>query len=341
MTERRLGIDLGTSTVRIAEEGKGIVLEEASVIALDAKSGKVIACGNEALPMLGRAPASIRVVRPLEKGVIADYDCAEQMIHALVGKVCTYRVMKPRAAVSVPACVTEVEQRSIVQAMTTVGVRRVALIEEYVAAAIGAGMDVTQPHGCMAVDIGAGTTDAVILSLRGVTAAVSERVGGDDLDDAIVRMARSALGHVIGKQTAEAVKKEIGSVLPSRRRMQVRGRDAQLGLPCIKTITAKQVREAIAESVEQIVGVIQRVLETAPPETVADVLTDGIVLTGGTARLNGLAEYISACTGVRCRVADNPEQCVALGVLGAMNCMKANTGGVYDINQFAYERDNW
>lgn len=341
MAATQLGIDLGTSTVRIAVEGRGVVLREASVLAVDEVSGRVIAAGDEAREMLGRAPASIRVVRPLAKGVIADYEYAEKLIRCMVERVCARRVFKPRAAVSIPASVTEVEQRSVVQAMTTVGIRRVALIEEYVAAAVGAGLDVTRPHGCMAVNLGAGTTDAVVLSLRGVTAAHSERVGGDNMDEAIVRMARSECNLLIGAPTAEQVKKAIGSAVPSEAEMPVRGRDVLTGLPSVRTVTAEQVRRALEEPLQQMVDAIQSVLESAPPETVSDVLTDGLVLTGGGALLKGMAEYVSRQTGVTCHVAEQPEDCVALGVVRASQLMQETTGGVYDINQFTYDRTDW
>ena len=337
----KMGIDLGTSAVRICVDGKGVVLREAAVLAIDEKTGEILASGNEAKQMIGREPPSIRVIRPMRGGVIADYEYAEKMIRLFVGKVCAYRVFKPRAAVSIPSAVTEVEQRSVVQAMTTVGIRRVALIEEYVASAVGAGLDVTQAHGCMSVNIGAGTTDAAVLSLRGVSAAVSARVGGDDLDEAIIRTLRTDYAHVIGPLTAEEVKKTIGSALPSDRTMTVRGRDAVTGLPCVKEVSAAVVRRAIEEPLQDIVAAVCSVLENTPPEIVGDVMSDGIVLTGGGSLLHGMAEYLTEQTGVTCRVAPNPEDCVALGAGDALRYLRDITGGVYDINQFAYDRTDW
>lgn len=337
----RMGIDLGTSSVRICVEGRGVVLREASVLAVDEKTDKLVAVGNEAKEMFGREPRSIRVIRPIRKGVIAEYEYAEKLIRHLVGKVCAYRVFKPRAAVSVPSSVTEVEERSVVQAMTTVGIRRVALIEEFVAAAVGADLDVTQPHGCMAVNIGAGTTDVAVMSLRGVSASVSVRVGGDDLDEAIVRAIRSEYGHVIGLSTAEEVKKTIGSALPSQQTTWVRGRDAVTGLPCSKEVHAESIRRAMEEPLREIVNAVRTVLEQTPPEIVGDVMTDGPVLTGGGALLKGMPEYLSAHTGTPCRMAEHPEDCVALGTARALYRMRETSGGVYDINQFAYNRADW
>ena len=238
MPGMELGIDLGTSQVVITAAGRGILLREPAVLAVDEASGRLIACGREAYAMQGRAPASIQVIRPMAKGVISDYDIAERMLKYLVGKICAYKVLKPRAAVSVPAAVTEVEQRSVVEAVTAANVRRVILMEEAVAAAIGAGLDVAAARGCMAADLGAGTVDVAVMTLRGVASSISAKVGGDDMDDAIIRYMRNKYKHVIGILTAEQVKKTIGCALPGGvgNTMDVPGRDAVTGLPSVLSL---------------------------------------------------------------------------------------------------------
>ena len=336
-----LGIDLGTSQVVIYATGRGVVLKEPSVLAVDEKSGKLIACGKDAYYMQGRNPDSIEVVRPLRKGVIADYEYAEMMLREFGGKVCAYKVLKPRAAVSVPASVTEVEQRSVLEAVSAANVRRVMLVEESVAAAVGAGLDVAAPRGCMAADLGAGTADVAVMSLKGIAASVSAKVGGDDMDEAIVRHIRSKYNHVIGLLTAEKVKKTLGRAILGEdgATMRVPGRDAVTGLPRTREITAKDVYEAIEEPLSEIVSVMQRVLENTPPELAGDVMAGGIVLSGGLSQLSGMAELIGQRTGVECRVADNPENCVAAGLWEAIKYMSDSGGtgaGVYDISRFAY-----
>ncbi len=333
-----LGIDLGTSQVVIYASGKGIVLKEPSVIAVDSKSGRLIACGQEAYEMLGRTPDSILAVRPLEKGVIAEYDYAERMIRHFVRRVCAYKVLKPRAAVSVPASVTEVEQRSVVEAISAAGVRRVVLIEEAVAAAIGAGLDIGAARGSMAVNIGGGTTDVAVLSLKGISTSSSLRVGGDNMDAAIVRHLRTVHNLVIGSLTAEQIKKNIGGALPREDNpsMLAKGRDALTGLPVERMITAREIYEAIAEPLAEMFSGIQAVLEETPPELVGDVLEHGIVLTGGGAQLFGMAAYIERNTGVACRVAENPDECVAIGTGRALKYAGMLTSGVYDIDKFSY-----
>lgn len=341
MAGTNLGIDLGTSKVSIYKEGTGIVLSEPAVVALDKKSGRVIAVGREAYDMIEKEPPTIRVVRPMRKGVVSDYDSAEKMLRAFVNKVCAFRVFKPRAVVSVPAVVTEVEQRSVVQAATSVGIRRVALIEECMASAIGAGLAVEEPRGAMIVDIGAGTTDVAALSLGGITASKSVKVAGDDMDEAIIRMVRNRYNHVIGNKTAEEIKKKIGSVLPIDGETEARGRDSISGLPCVKTVKASDVFDALAESFSSILGAIQSVLEQTPPEVSGDVMADGITLAGGGARLNGMCERLSRELGVECRLADNPEDCAALGAGGAFSSKKTAIDNVYDVNLFSYDRSDW
>ncbi len=341
MAGTNLGIDLGTSKVSIYREGAGIVLCEPSVIAIETKTGRVIAAGREAYDMLEKEPPTIRVVRPMRKGVVSDYDAAEKMLRAFVNKVCAYKVFKPRAAISVPAAVTEVEERSVVQAATAVGIRRVALVEEYIAAAFGADLPVEEPNGCMVVDIGAGTTDVGVLSLGSVASAKSVKVAGDDMDEAIVRMVRNRYNHVIGLKTAEEIKCQIGGVLPREETMDVRGRDSISGLPCVKTVSAADVFQALSEPFAAILAAIQSVLENTPPEMAGDVMANGITLTGGCAELFGLAERLSRELGVECRVADHPADCVAFGAGRAIASKTASTENVYDVNLFSYDRSEW
>ena len=333
-----LGIDLGTSQTLIYTAGRGIVLREPSVIAVDSDKGHIVACGKEAYEMLGRAPDTITVIRPLSKGVISDYDYAEQMLRYFVRKVCRYKVFKPRTAVSLPASVTEVEQRSVVEAVTASGARKVVLIEEAVAAAIGAGLDIGEPKGSMVVDLGAGTVDIAVMSLKGMAASLSVRVGGNDMDEAIVRHMRNQHNVVVGLLTAEQVKKTVGCATEAGDAavMEVRGRNAATGLPCVRQVTGSEIREAIAEQLMEILTAVQRVLETTPPELVGDVLQQGIVLTGGVAQMKGMAEYLERSTGVDCRVAEEPEDCVARGTGQALQYVGVLSTGVYDIGQFSY-----
>lgn len=339
MPGMNLGIDLGTSQVVIAVSDRGVVLRQPSVIAVDRDSDKTIACGREAYEMLGRSPDSIRVIRPLAKGVISDYQYAERMLRSFVRQVCAYKVLKPKVAVSVPASITEVERRSAVEAAMASGARRAVLIEESVAAAIGAGVDVAAPRGCMVADIGGGTTDAAVLTLKGMASSVSLRKGGDDLDEAIVRYVHNRYGLIIGRQTAEQMKIAIGTADPDQtgeETMPVKGRDAVKGLPRTREISAREVYEAMEEPLDEIISSLQRVLENTPPELVGDVYDTGILLTGGLARLKGLDSRIAQKAGVACRVAEQPEDCVALGTAKASRYVKIMSTGVYDINQFSY-----
>lgn len=333
-----LGIDMGTAQTIIAVPGRGIMLKEPSVIAVDKADGHIIACGTEAYDMLGRTPDSILAIRPLSKGVISDYDYAEQMMRIFIRKVCAYKMIKPRAAVSLPASVTEVEQRSAVEAVTASGVRKVVLIEESVAAALGAGLDLTVPQGNMVVDIGAGTTDIAVLSLKGIAYSTSVRIGGADMDEAIIRYMRNRHNLVIGLLTAEQVKKTIGlaSSSPNPHKMVVRGRNALTGLPGTQEIDGNEVADAIHEAIEEILKAVQEVLESTPPELAGDVLTSGITMTGGVSQLKGLSQRLAAYTGVECRLAEEPETCVALGTSKTLKFASSLSAGVYDIGQFSY-----
>jgi rod shape-determining protein MreB len=288
--------------------------------------------------MLGRTPDSIYAVRPLTKGVISEYDYAEQMLRTFVRRVCAYKVIKPRAAVSIPATVTEVEQRSVVEAVMAAGTRRVVLIEESVAAAIGAGISIDLPQGSMVVNIGAGTTDIAVLSLKGIASSLSVRVGGDDIDEAIIRYLHNRYNHIIGKLTAEQVKISLGCALPSKvnRYMEVKGRNAVSGLPCLQKVSTSDIFDAISEPIQDIFSAIQRVLETTPPELAGDIMTSGICLNGGASLLPGMAEAVSRVTGVECRVAENPSDCVAIGTGKSLEYVGMLFTGVYDVGQFSF-----
>ena len=333
-----LGIDLGTSWVTIYVPGRGVVLREPAVIAVDKQTDKMIACGQEAFDMLGRTPDSIMAIRPMSKGVISEYDYAEKMLRTFVRRVCAYKVMKPRVAVSIPAAVTEVEQRSVVEAVLAAGTRRVVLIDESVAAAVGAGISIDQPYGSMVVNIGAGTTNIAVLSLKGIASSISVRVGGNDIDEAIVRYMHTRYNHVIGLQTAEQVKINIGCALPREDNavMAVKGRNVVSGLPCLQKVSAADICEAIREPVGEILSSIQRVLENTPPELAGDILVGGICMTGGGSQLNGMVHAVSLFTGVKCRLADDPTDCVAIGTGKSLKYVGMMFSGVYDVGQFSY-----
>lgn len=339
MSDRDFGIDFGTSRVVIYAAGKGVVLDEPAVIAINTESGKMFACGEDAYAMLGRAPASITVVRPLAKGVIADFDYACMMLRYFVQKVCAYKVIKPRVAVSVPASVTAVEQRSFLEAVCAAGARQVMLIEESMAAAVGAGLDVEAPRGSMVVEIGAGTTDVAVMSLKGLASSCSERVGGDAFDEAIVRYMRQKHQLIIGERTAADLKIAIGKANEEQEDLiaEAKGRDAVSGLPRIQTVNSAEILEAVREPLSQIVETIQRVLENTPPELSADIFDNGIMLTGGMAQLRGMPELVSDATGIRCFVADEPTYCVARGAATALNYLHLLHSGVYDIGKFLYQ----
>ena len=290
--------------------------------------------------MIGREPPSIKVVAPLEHGTISDYDYAERMLKHFVRQVCSYRFFKPRATISVPTSVTEAETRSVIQAITAAGIRQATLIEEHVAAAIGAGLDISQPHATMVVDFGAGTTDAAVLSVGGIAAQASLRTGSNDLDDSIVRMLRTEYNLLVGKQTAERVKKNIGYAVdvPKGLTMDVPGRDSVSGLPVVRTVSADAVHDCIQETLNVLDAAIHGVLENCPPDLVGDIYTDGIVLTGGGALLHNLDKRLSHYIGTECRVADCPADCVATGTGMALRYMGST---MYSVNQFEYDFAEW
>ncbi|MEW6770931.1 MAG: rod shape-determining protein [Bacillota bacterium] len=320
-----VGVDLGTATVLVYVKGKGIVLKEPSVVAINRDDNKVIAVGEEARRMLGRTPGNIIAVRPLREGVIADYDVTEKMLRYFLGKCGCHRFfLRPRVMICVPTAVTGVEERAVRQAAVQAGARQVFLIEEPMAAALGAGLDVSEPSGSMVIDIGGGTTDIAVLSLGGIVCSASTRVGGDKLDEAIVRYVRREFNMIIGERAAEELKIEIATANPTNsnnRSAAIRGRDLVTGLPRSVTVTSQQVWEAIREPVEVIVGAVKGVLECTPPELAADIVDKGIVMTGGGALLDGIDILLSKETGLPIYVADDPVSCVALGTGRALSML--------------------
>ncbi len=331
-----IGIDLGTASVLVFVKGKGIVLHEPSVVAIEKHSNKIIAVGEEARRMLGRTPGTIVAIRPLKDGVIADYDVTEKMLSHFIRKVVGRRlIFKPRVVVCIPTGATDVEERAVRQATLSAGARQAYLVEEPVAAALGAGINISEAAGNMVVDIGGGTTDIAVLSLGGIVCHTSLRVGGDKFDEAIVRYLRREYNLLVGERTAEELKIRIGTAYPSsadaNEAMEVKGRDLITGLPKTVRVSAVESWYAIQEPVQAVVDAVKGVLEITPPELAADILNRGIVMTGGGALLRGLDTLVSRETGLPVHVAENAICCVALGtgkVLGSLDVLvKAKGSG--------------
>jgi len=313
---RDLGIDLGTANTLVHVKGRGIMLREPSVVAVDSSTGHVLAVGEEAKRMVGRTPAHITAVRPLRDGVIADFDTTEAMLHHFIEKVLTRRVWEhPRVVIGVPSGITEVERRAVEEATRRAGAWSAVVIDEPMAAAIGAGMPVGEPVGSMVVDIGGGTTEVAVISLGGICTEQSVRVAGEEMDEAIAAYVRHELNLHIGQRTAEEIKIKIGSAfpLPEEQEMTIRGKDLMSGLPRSLPLTSQQVREAIREPLGVIVELIKETLDETPPELAADVMSRGIVLAGGVALLRGLDQLISAETDVPVYIADDPLTAVVVG----------------------------
>ena len=320
---KRIGIDLGTANVLVFEPGRGIVLDEPAVVAITERDNTVVAVGDEARAMIGRHPGSIQVVRPMRDGVIADYLITEAMLRYFISRVVgRVAVLRPEVMICVPVGVTRVEQRAVRDATEAAGARRPAhLIPEPLAAAIGAEIPVGSPRGHFIVDIGGGRTEAAVISMFGIVASESVRIGGDDLDDAIAHFIRRRHNLVVGERTAEEVKIAIGSALPlvEDRQAAVRGRDQITGLPRTVSVRASEVTQAIQEQLGGIVQAVRAVLERTPPELASDVIDRGIVMTGGGARLPGLDDLLLHETGVPVHVADDPQLCVARGAGAALD----------------------
>ena len=315
-TTRDIGIDLGTANILVTLKGKGIILNEPSVVAIDKVANTVIATGIEAKEMLGRTPDKIKAVRPLSEGVIADFTATQMLLKNIVQKICKkYNIGRLRAVVSVPFGITEVEQRAVEESILQAGAREVYLIEEPIAAAIGAGLEIAEPNGNIVVDIGGGTTEVAVISLGGIVVSDSIRIAGDDLDEAIINYVKREMNLAIGQTTAEEIKIKLGCALPlvSIETMEIRGRDLNTGLPNILEINSEQVRLALEEPISKIVDVIKIALEKTPPELSSDVMERGIVLTGGGALIKNLDKLISVKTGIPVYITDSPLNAVVRG----------------------------
>lgn len=316
LNSRDVGIDLGTSNILVTVKDKGVILKEPAVVATDIKTGKILATGFEAKEMLGRTPETIKAIRPMRDGVIADYTATRLMLRNILRKVGQkYNSRKPRAVVGVPYGITEVEERAVEESATFAGAREVYLIEEPMAAAIGAGLHVEEPSGNMVVDLGAGTTEVAVISLGGIVVSNSLRIAGDELDEDIINYIKKTQGLSIGLTTAEEIKMQLGCAAPlmTEESMEIRGRDLNTGLPRNVTITSSQILEALKESMDQIVETVKLTLEKTPPELAADLVEKGIVLTGGGALLKNLDKLLSKETNMPVYVADEPLECVVRG----------------------------
>lgn len=328
-----IGIDLGTANILVYVKGKGVVLKEPSVVAIDKVRNKVLAVGEDAREMLGRAPGSIVAIRPLKEGVIANYTVTQKLLSYVIDKVAGKSVFfKPRVMTCVPIGITSVEKRAVMEATTQGGASKTYLIEEPLAAALGAGIDISVPRGNMVVDIGGGTTDIAVLSLGGIVVSSSIRIGGDHFDEAIVRHVKKVHNVLIGERTAEEIKMQVATVSREGRQetITVRGRDMVTGLPTTFSVTSEDCRVALDDSVASLIATVRGVLEKCPPELAADIVDNGIYLTGGGALLDGLAEVMSKETGITTHIADDPLECVALGTGKALeNLDKLHPGTVY------------
>lgn len=316
-----IGIDLGTASVLVYIKGKGIVAKEPSVVAVDKNTNKLYAVGEEAQRMLGRTPGNIVAIRPLRDGVISDYNTTERMIKYFLGKVAKRSIFKPRVIICVPSGVTEVEERAVIDAGIQAGASKVHLIEEPLAAAIGVGIDISQPYGSMIVDMGGGTSDVAVISLGGIVTSKSIKVAGDKFNEAIVRYIRKKYNVLIGERTAEDLKINIGCVYrrDENLTMDVRGRSLVSGLPKTITVSSMEMLEALTETSAEIVEAIKSVLEKTPPELIGDISARGIILTGGGALVYGMDKLIESETGIRTIIADDAESCVALGTGKALD----------------------
>ena len=311
-----IGIDLGTATVLVYVKGEGIVLREPSVVAKNRDTGEVLAVGEDARQMIGRTPGNIVAIRPLKEGVISDYDSTEKMLKDFIAKVIGKRMfIKPRIAVCIPSGVTEVEKRAVKDAAKQAGARKVTTIEEPIAAAIGAGIDITKACGSMVVDIGGGTTDIAVISLGGNVVSTSIKVAGDNFDEAIIKYMRKKYNLLIGERTAEELKINIGAAYKREvdEEISIRGRNLITGLPKTMPVKSSEILEALREPVMSIVDAVHTVLEKTPPELASDISNRGIVMTGGGSLLYGLDKLIEEKTGISTMVADDPTSCVAIG----------------------------
>ena len=330
-----IGIDLGTASVLVYIKGKGVVLNEPSVVAIDKNTGRLLKVGAEAQAMLGRTPGNIVAIRPLRDGVISDYDMTERMLKEFIRKVTGFHLFPPRIMVCVPSGITEVEERAVIDAGRQAGARRVYLIEEPVAAAIGAGIDITKPDGHMVVDIGGGTSDIAVISLSGVVESASIKVAGDQFNEAVVKYMRRKHNILIGERTAEQMKMEIGCVYPKEEEatIEIKGRCLMTGLPKTITVNSTEMMEAFEEPVERILEAVHNVLERTPPELVADISNNGIVMTGGGSLVDGFDKLITARTGIHTVVAEDAISCVAEGTGKSLDSLGDMQDGTVNLSR--------
>ena len=330
-----IGIDLGTASVLIYIKGQGIVLNEPSVVAMDKNTGKLLKVGADAQAMLGRTPGNIVAIRPLRDGVISDYDMTEPMLKEFIHKVNGFQLFKPRVIICVPSGITEVEERAVIDAGIQAGARSVYLIEEPVAAAIGAGIDIAKPDGHLIIDIGGGTTDIAVISLSGVVESASIKVAGDMFNEAVVKYIRRKHNVLIGERTAEELKIQIGCVYPQEEEqtVEVKGRCLMTGLPKVFSVSSSEMIEAFEEPAERILEAVHSVLERTPPELVADISTNGIVMTGGGSLVAGFAELVSSRTGIATTVAENAIQCVAMGTGQSLEMIASMQDGTMNLSR--------
>ena len=332
-----IGIDLGTATILVYVKGKGIVLREPAVVAIDRNTNEVLAVGTEARKMLGRTPGNIVAIRPLKDGVISDYTVTEKMLKYFINKVCGKFTMSPRIMICVPSGITEVEKKAVIDAASHAGARKVYLIEEPIAAAIGAGIDIAKPYGSMILDIGGGTSDIAVISLGGAVKSKSLKVAGDKFDEAITRYIRKKHNVIIGERTAEDIKINIGCVYPKTvtETMKIKGRNIETGLPVEIEITSEEMREALESSANQILEAVHSVLEITPPELVADISERGIYITGGGGLISGLDKLLSERTGIPVMIAEDAISCVAIGTGKALNHIELlESGNAVKIKKF-------
>lgn len=332
-----IGIDLGTATILVYVKGKGIVLREPSVVAIDKNTNEVLAVGQEARKMLGRTPGNIVAIRPLKDGVISDYTVTEKMLKYFINKVCGKFVFAPKIMICVPSCVTEVEKKAVIDAATHAGAKKVHLIEEPIAAAIGAGIDIAKPYGSMIVDIGGGTSDIAVISLGGAVRSKSLKVAGDKFDEAIIKYIKKNRNVIIGERTAEDIKINVGCMYPKSvvDRINVKGRDITTGLPVEIEVTSEQAYEALRECAEQIVDGVHSVLEETPPELSADISERGIYITGGGGLVWGLDKLLEEKIGIPVMIAEDAISCVAMGTGKALSHIELlETGNAVKIKKF-------
>ncbi|MCL2082351.1 MAG: rod shape-determining protein MreB [Oscillospiraceae bacterium] len=332
---RDIGLDLGTASILVYVKGKGIVLREPSVVAIDKNNGKLLKVGTDAQKMLGRTPGNIVAMRPLSEGVISDFEMTERMIKEFLNKVTGFRLVRPRLVICVPSGITEVEERAVIDAGMNAGARKVYLIEEPIAAAIGAGVDITKPNGHMVVDIGGGTTDVAVISLSGIVESNSIKIAGDQFDEAIIKYIRRKHNVLIGERTAEELKINIGCVFPrpETKEIEAKGRCLLTGLPRIFTVTSNEMMEAFEEVSSRIVETIHSVLESTPPELVVDLATNGIIMTGGGSLVWGLDKLVESKTGISTNVVDEAVSCVAYGTGKSLDMLDDMQDGTINLSR--------